>query len=871
MYIFKKTSFYLFLIFSIVAAVCAYFNLKESKAPQTNISEHILANVSCVIETNSLHDLISKLTRQNLIWNSLLTQEIISNTQNGIHYLDSLTKSNQDVYAMLEDNNVFWSFIKQNERTENLIQFKLKEQKDDGKLDLFFNTVFKKNSTVSSFKAYDFLIGQKQWLACCVNGIVYFCSDLTLLQKCIELKKNESIAGNKNYEKLLRLNGKQKTQIYVNHSICHLFNSSIFKNYSVFSLEVSLNEISCNGYTDTDSVSLVNLLVGQNERAMKEFNKLPDHVASFSAFAVSNANLFYEKSLKFLSEHLQEKNQQSWKNINDSALYDMQLECYENLDGEIVIANYWLENSPSQLLLLKVNDESKALQLLKLMSDSVKTVNDYKVYKLLNKHQQLFSINDQIKDMRYACVVSGNIIFMSDYQLLLYYLESIKNSMILGKNVEFLAYANENLSQSSNYINYENNDQMKLGSFSRLINSLHLNLGDDVISDVSLSIKSYKQTMQVRLHAAHKQEHQASEVNQNVLWSFLADSLILGKAHIFKNHLTQENELCFQDENNTLYLLNSKGSALWKKNITEIIRSDIYTVDVFKNGKFQLLFNTDNYLHLIDRNGAYVQGYPVKLPQRVTSSITLMDYDNSKDYRIFLACADKKIYNFSLYGLKTEGFVPVKTNTEVILPIYYAKVGASDYLITADVEGKIYAFSRRGEGRIDFKNKVTTHLERLYVEMGNNLDNAKLIYVDDKNNLLNKISLSDKKEGIKLGDELNGFDFSFDLLNDDKQTDVILFGDGAIYAYDLFSEKLLDSFNSQAVYRDAVLVYSESSQCMIGFDDAGKKLDFIDLNGKLMYSVKGVTNKPLVADLYKDGKKYLIVTQRNRINCMLLN
>ena len=869
--LFKKIAFYLFLATSLAAGVWGYFNLKESKAPSATVTEHISAEALCVIETKNVHDLILQLTRQNLIWNSLLSEEVFSNAQNGIRYLDSLTKAHADISEVIENNAVYWSFIKDGEKTESLIQFKLKEQKDEGKFDEFFNTVFVKNTTVSSFIAYDLEINKKKWLACCINGVVYFCSDLSLLQKSIELPKTASLADNTIYNDLLKLNGRQKTRVYLNHALSGLLNTTLFKKQSMFSLEIELNELTCIGYTKSDPASVLSLLPSQQPAEMKEFQKLPDHVASLTSVAVSNAELFYKESLKILPGNLAQKNEQLWKAINDSALYNLRSETYDNVDGEMVLANYWLDDNACQIIQIKIQEEDKATQLLNIIDDSIKTVGNLKMHQLNQAYVNLFTFSGHVKEMRYACVVSGNVVFISDDKMLEHYVRSIENSALLGKNVEFMNYANDNLFQSCNYIYYENYDQMKLSTFPRLINSIELNTGNDVLSHFSLSISSYKADLQIRLHGTHKQEQAEQQGNKQVLWSFTADSVISNNSYVFKNHITQENELCFQDEANVLYLVNSTGNALWRKEINETIRSAVYTVDLFKNGKFQMLFNTDHYLHLIDRNGNYVQGYPVRLPQKVTSGITLLDYDNTKDYRIFVACADKKIYNFSLYGIKTEGFVPFRTDSEVKLPVVYAKVGASDYLITADVDGKIYAFSRKGEGRIDFKNKVIEGLEHLYVSAGNNLDNTKLIYVDDKNNLLNKISLSDKKEALKLGDELNGFQATFALVNEDKQMDLITFGDGAIYAYDLFSGKLVESFNSQVVYKDASLAYTESNRYIIGFDNAGQKADVVDLTGKIVYSIPGITHKPLVTELYKDGKKYLIGIQHNRINCIRLN
>lgn len=867
----RKIAFYIFLAVSLGVAVWAYFRLRESKAPKTSVTEHIPATASAVIETRQIQDLVQQLTRQNLIWNSLLTEEAFANAQKGIQYLDSLTRASGEVSAILKDNPVYWSFIKEGTQNEHLIQFKLKEEKDAELMEQFFRHLFTQTNSISSLKAYDVSVNGKPWLAACLNGIVYFCSDAGLLQKSAQLQKSRSLAENQDFVQLQKLNGRQNTQVFLNHRVSGLLNKQFFSRQSLFSLGIELNELTCTGYTIADSATFLSAVARQTETEFHALEKLPDHPSSFIGISLSQAGLFFKENEALLSSGIAEKNENAWRLINDSALYNMKQEVYENTGGTLLLGNYWLEGRAEQLLQLNIQDETKAEQFLKVISDSMAGANELRVFHIRENYAQLFSFYNTAPVIRYGCIVSGDLILLSSRAMLNYYAGCIRNSSILGKNATFMAYADDNLFEPSQFVYYENYDLMKHSTFQRLINSVELNTGDDVLSHLSLSMKAYKGALQMRLHATHKQEQTSSESSKDVLWSFSADSSVTSPVFVFTNHLTQEHELSFQDRTNTLYLISSTGKALWKKTINEPIRSAIYTVDIFKNGKLQMLFNTDNYLHLIDRNGNYVQGYPVKLPQRATSAITLLDYDKTKDYRIFIACADKKIYNYSLYGIKTEGYTPLRTDHVVKLPIHYAKVGASDYLITADDGGKLYVFSRRGEGRIDFRNKTVENLENLYVWAGNNLDNTKIIYVDDKNNLLNKISLSDKKEAFKLGDELRGFRVTFDLLNDDKQMDMILYGDGAIHAYDLFSGKLLESYNEQAVYHDAVFAYTENSQQIMAFDQAGEKLDLIDLSGKPLLSIGNVTHVPLVTQLYKDGKTYLVTINGTRVNCRRLN
>ena len=80
------------------------------------------------------------------------------------------------------------------------------------------------------------------------------------------------------------------------------------------------------------------------------------------------------------------------------------------------------------------------------------------------------------------------------------------------------------------------------------------------------------------------------------------------------------------------------------------INSEIFQVDYFRNGKLQLLFSTRNELYLIDRNGNFVEKYPVKLRSPATCGLSVFDYDNNRDYRLFIACEDKHIYAYTKEG-----------------------------------------------------------------------------------------------------------------------------------------------------------------------------------------------------------------------------
>jgi hypothetical protein len=862
--LFKKIVFYLFLSISLAVAIWGYFKLKESKEPHSTVLEHISANTTCLIETNNYSDLINQLIRQNLIWNSLSEDSLIKVAENNLSYFDSLIKANKELKSILDHNKLYFSSYLQSTKTSYLIQFKLKEANSETYLTSYFKTQLTEDKSTPKLLCYYKIIHGQKWMMCLKDGIVYVSDDLKTIETQVNLKKEESLAFHKPYLNLLTSNGKQKTSVFLNTTSTKLFNSDLLNKPSIYATDFQLNQLSLSGYTEIDTTTIFHSLANQKPQTIDFYSELPDHPVSFSAISISNSVLFHSK-LKVNSH------KEIWTELNDSALYDIKTEFLNTLENGMISANYQVNQTIQYLSLLKTTDSEKNKTLFHMMSDSVFVTGDVSIFKLKEDYTNLFSWIQKDNAHTFVGVSKNTIAFCSNEEMLNSYLNAINTNNTLSKNTVFMNYASNNLLVDCNYMNYEQSEHLKNNKLKSLVNTDKLNLKEHPYTHVSFIASHAKSLMQIRLNLI-KENNKPNTLNTtNYLWSFKADSSNIKQLYQFTNHTTQEHEIAFQDNNHALFLINSTGSLIWKKKLSEPILSAIYTVDMFKNGKLQLLFNTKNHIHIIDRTGKDVEGFPIKAPQDITSPITLLDYDNNKDYRIFIACADKKIYNYSLNGLKTVGYIPFQTNHRVELPIFYVKVGLSDYLMTVDVNGNIYAFSRKGLGRIDFKNKTIKNLNHLYIQEGTNVENTKLIYVDNENNELHKISYSDKKETIKLGNEIQGFKTTFSYINDDTQKDLICFGSSAFYGYDLFSNKLIEYSNEQAVYDYVECLKTSTKSVFIGFNKTEQKTDIISSEGKLIKQYNNTTEQSLVLDLYKNDKQFLLLINHNSVNCVELN
>jgi hypothetical protein len=192
----------------------------------------------------------------------------------------------------------------------------------------------------------------------------------------------------------------------------------------------------------------------------------------------------------------------------------------------------------------------------------------------------------------------------------------------------------------------------------------------------------------------------------NAEWETLLDTLACIKPFFFTNHITGAKEIFIQDMKNNTYLINAAGRVLWKVPLNERIVSSVYMVDYFHNGKYQLLFSGKNYIHLLDRNGNYVERYPVKLRSPATSPMVMFDYDNNLNYRLFVAGEDRMIYSYDKTGNVVKGWKPFRTTGYVRTEINYFKVSGKDYIVAAD-ENSIYFLDRSGNRRLNLNDQVT--------------------------------------------------------------------------------------------------------------------------------------------------------------------
>jgi hypothetical protein len=200
--------------------------------------------------------------------------------------------------------------------------------------------------------------------------------------------------------------------------------------------------------------------------------------------------------------------------------------------------------------------------------------------------------------------------------------------------------------------------------------------------------------------------------NKSVKFNY---QLIYGPKTI-QNFNDKSFEYVVQDELFNLHLLTSEGEIVFSEPLEGPIVSEIFQIDYYKNGKLQLLFATGERVHVLDRFGRSVPGFPTNPSEEVITHLNLVDYSNTRDYRYFVATESGNLYLLDSDGQALEGWNPNKgSGSLAVMPAHHRIAGVGDQMIAFGSNGYLHLFNRRGESQIGSPIRIGEAIESDYI------------------------------------------------------------------------------------------------------------------------------------------------------------
>jgi len=210
------------------------------------------------------------------------------------------------------------------------------------------------------------------------------------------------------------------------------------------------------------------------------------------------------------------------------------------------------------------------------------------------------------------------------------------------------------------------------------------------------------------------------------LWTTQLDHPLQSEPQFLKNHVTGKFDVAVTDEKNQLHLLSKDGKLFWSRALDGPMLGEIRQIDVYKNNKLQMVFNTAQKLYVVDRLGRDLEGFPVSLPATATAPVGVFNYDGARNYRLVVPCGPK-LLNYSVKGQPVKGWDFKTAASDIISEPQHFSVAKRDIIVCLRADGKLYQLNRRGQERFVVDEKIEELKTSFYLRPGETLKESELI------------------------------------------------------------------------------------------------------------------------------------------------
>jgi len=605
----------------------------------------------------------------------------------------------------------------------------------------------------------------------CLDGLCVISSSSMLVEESIRtIHSGTNLASETGLQKLRETEGKYvHANFYINYKrLADLFHPFVkeskwgllsgllkFATWGELDLDVKKESMTLNGmtYADTDFPLFLGAFRKQSPVKMELHEILPSGTSYFFHLGISDRLNFKEQLSSYYNGVGQGAEiRAETERIEQLYGFDPLEDLASILDDEMAwFAIDGVTNGPAEeLLIIETRSRSEAVEVVMNWVDQYLQVNTFdmqsirKVYQL--DQQTSFNIYS-LPDQFYKGMPTGRLFnrYFALYENFLIFGPSVDAlSRVIYQNVLHKTFVNDPVfKEISDYLSNRSNLTLFFRPYAFLEHRQEM-INEKMAVDLENMELFFRRIPGVVVQFSTEGDlfYQSISCKYNLqikdkaltVWESLMDTAITVKPALVENHTTSEKEIFVQDEANRIYLINGTGRVLWKQPVDGPILGDVHQVDFYKNGKLQYLFNTAKRIHLIDRNGNYVERYPISLRADATNPLALFDYDKSRNYRLVVATADRKIYLYDIEGNMITGWKFGKTESMVSEKIQHFRVYDKDYIVALD-QNRLYFLDRRGKERLRLKERLVLSSNQLTLDMNIREERPRWISTDSSGNV----------------------------------------------------------------------------------------------------------------------------------------
>ncbi len=874
----KKYFIYLFFLLLVVVTGGLYlFNTKTVR--QGNMWQMLPNTPALVLQTDNAGEFMDKIGQNNEIWDALIRTKGFKPVYRQLTFVDSVFSNQKqwkeafrqgELFAAVYPGNNQFLFLLQNKKLPRIEKIKSYLETTLG---AGYVVIYKHrgNFPVTVIKIFNIANNKSYWLWK-MDGVLLFTTQEQLMEASLSgyTMQEMHFSDSDGFKKVKATSGKLvDARLFVYYPVLgKLFsnffniqfkntaqNISRFAEWSETDLMINSQDIVFSGYT----------VAGKGSTLSRFKNQQPVSLNAFTLFPF-NSTFSLSKGFSGYSSYTRKNISSSFKTVFRTAIRN-----FAKLTGKDVslVSNSLDSNELSQKswAIVQVNDMPGAARVLKdlaLKSGNHKLYHfgNYTIRQINIPHllSGLYGESFSIITQNYYCFINNFVVFANSSRALLNLIHFSETGKTLDLDENYKSFSN-NLAGTSNLIMHIRPRTM-MGLLTYFLNKKtavsltgylpFLRNIQGVAFQYSHDASLYYTNFYIRYNKAFKNENLA-------LWKVKLNHAVAGKPFLVKDHESKKYDIIVFDKGNRMYLLDNTGKILWTRQLTQLPLSPIYPVDYYKNGKIQYLFNTENNLFLLDRKGRYVANYPIAIHPSATNGLSLFDYTRHKDYRILVAQADKRIYDYTLKGNQVSGWRKPQMQALVSQKVVRLLAGRKDYIIINDNANHVRIVNRRGQQRIYLKSAVDKARHSGYFV--NKTNNKGIILTTNTSGKLVYIAKNGKLQFTDFGKFSPNHYFLYDDFNGDGFKDFIFVDHNKLQVFDRFKKRLFSYTFSEDVTIQPKFFSLGDRQKVLGIVASKEKTIYLfDSKGNILIS-RGLTGEtPFTVGSLNNNREVNIIT-----------
>ncbi|MDO5979763.1 ribonuclease HII [Flavivirga spongiicola] len=789
------------------------FNCSNNKTSRSELIDFTPKNTSIILKTSNLEGLKSSINNSEFLQEISKTDSYknLENTLSSLSYL----KPTSDILICfskdLKDSLQYSIITKHNQQLFET----------DSLPDYIEETLSYKNKTITKST-----LNNNTFYSTIIDSIFFASSSKDIVDAIfsntkidIELEKIYNITSNdKTFSVILKPDNTFLESFFIEDSLSF----KTFTNYIAVDVSINQDEVLFNGITKAidSSKSLINIFKNTTPQENQTHNITPSNSDGFMSFTFNDYKTLETNLVQFNSKD---------SITNTTMLFNDIVEV-----GVI----YQGKNSAIALNSLDVIATKDALLSEQNHIDFYRGVSIFsfsRPFLFTKTFAPLVSFNKANK----YCILDNFFVFANSTDMLQNIIANYQNKTTLNEKVYFQDVKNH-LSDASSLIQVINPSSLKAILNKNLKGNLNYKLNNYNVS----ALQFIYETNFAHVNGIIKKNKTRALLNSvSEELNIKLDTDILTNPQFVKNHITKQKEIVVQDINNNLYLISNRGKILWKKQIKSAVLGPIEQIDIYKNGRLQLVFATSNGVYVIDRNGKDVAPFPIKFNSEITQPLAVFNYDKNKNYRL-LVTQGRNILMYDVKAQVVNGFTFKSANNTIICQPKHFRIGSKDY-ITFKTQNKLYILDRTGKTRITPKTSSSYSNQSIFLYKNNfttTTSDGNLITIDTKGHAsIKNLSLSEKHH-------LETSSKTLVLLNENKlsiknKTIELDYGDYSTPRLFYINDKIYVAITDKQAHK--IHLYDSQTKLLPNFPVYGNSpiiLDNIDKDRNLEFVSKGENN-----------------------------